>query len=152
VACLLASGKTSYRRSALAGWCMLRCINERPAPNSLALRGEASARGDISLGSRAAASVLHIHPGQVQGFFVPGGSVGTASGIAERRGCRGRWGCAIGTGSIDRYQLRGDFYMPRGEAIPGLPQQRSQERRGLRDRLFPALRSCPGGLSYKPVM
>jgi len=70
VACLLASGETSYRRSVLAGSCMLRCIKQRPAPNSLSLRGDASGRGRTSLDSRAAAGVLHIHPGPVPGSFV----------------------------------------------------------------------------------
>jgi len=130
---------------------MLRRINERPAPNSLALRGDASARGGISLGLRAAAPVLHVHSGQVPGFFGL-----RASGFPELRNGEdtGRAdSSAIETGSIDRYQSRGDFHMPISGAIPGFPQQRSQERRGLRARVFHV---CDGahailpGLAFAP--
>jgi hypothetical protein len=72
VACLLASGETAYRRSALAGSCMLRCINESLPPTPLRYVAT-QARGVTSLGSRAAAPVLHIHPGQVPGFLCLGG-------------------------------------------------------------------------------
>jgi hypothetical protein len=82
LACLLASGETSYRRSALAGSC-IEMHQRKSTPNSLALGGDASGCGGISLGSRAAAPVLHIHPGPMQGFFVRG-SVGFLNCGTER--------------------------------------------------------------------
>jgi hypothetical protein len=79
-----------------------------------------------------------------------------------RESARDASGSASGAGSIDRYQSRGDFYMPIGGAIPGLLQRRGQERRGMRGHVFHVcdgahtffldLHLLPAGLAYKIVM
>jgi len=96
---------------------------QRTCPNSRALRGDASACGGISLGSRAAAPVLHFHPGQVQG-------VSCAWGVC---GC-GFWNCGTkrspGPRTVPRSGRVRLLEINRGAIsacrVAGLPQQRSQ--------------------------